>query len=726
MLSRRAPQVPWESASSWSGGDAMGMFHIDIRDNGVALVTFDHPDKSVNTLSLEALDEFQRHVEPLLDDPGVVALVLASAKHDSFIAGADLDILSRVETAEDASELSRAGNELLEKVASAEKPVVAAIHGAALGGGLEVALACHFLLASHHPATVLGLPEVQLGLLPGGGGTQRLVERVGILQALPMLLTGKRIRARRAKKMGLVDALTTPGGIAETGAMAALALAEGRLKRPKRRRGLVDRLAMVPPLRTLVLRKAGQEVQRQTRGNYPAPEAILECVTTGLRKGRAEGLARESDLFGGLVTSPQSRSLVWLFHAMNRAKEPWPEAERQEVRRLAVLGAGFMGSGVASVSLGLCPVVLRDLSPTVLAEAAGRLSQGLQKRIRSESLTRRDAHRHWSRLRLTTDKDALRGADLVIEAVFEDLDLKRRVLAETEEQIAPDAVFATNTSAIPVSQIAAGARHPQRILGMHYFSPVPKMPLLEIVTTRLTSARATATAHAFGRAQGKTCIVVKDGPGFYTTRILAPYLNEAVFLVQEGARIHDVDQALCNFGFPVGPLALIDEVGIDVGAHVAQDLGQAFAHRGAEPSDALPRLQEAGYLGRKNRKGFYLYPRGKGKKRPNPRIQELLEATRREAIPASEIQDRIALLMVNEATRCLEEEIIRSPDDGDLGAVLGLGFPPFRGGPFRFIDSEGPGRLVDRLQRLADRHGARFQPSDLLRKMAQKGPRFHR
>jgi 3-hydroxyacyl-CoA dehydrogenase/enoyl-CoA hydratase/3-hydroxybutyryl-CoA epimerase len=384
-----------------------------------------------------------------------------------------------------------------------------------------------------------------------------------------------------------------------------------------------------------------------------------------------------------------------------------------------------MGSGVAAVSLGHCPVVLRDLSHEVLAEAAASISKGLQKRVRSESLTRRDAHQYWSRLHLTTRTEALRGADLVIEAVFEDLELKRRIVAETEELIANDAVFATNTSAIPVSQIAAGARNPQRILGMHYFSPVPRMPLLEIVVTRLTSARATATAHAFGRAQGKTCIVVQDGPGFYTTRILAPYLNEAVFLVQEGVGIQAVDQALRQFGYPVGPLALIDEVGIDVGAHVAADLGQAFAHRGAEPSDALPRLQEAGLLGRKNGKGFYVYPRGKGRKKPSPRIGELLDISEKSSLSAAEIQDRVALLMINEATRCLEEEIIRTPDDGDLGAVLGLGFPPFRGGPFRYIDAEGPSRLVDRLQRLADLHGARFQPSDLLRQMAKKGPRFH-
>jgi 3-hydroxyacyl-CoA dehydrogenase/enoyl-CoA hydratase/3-hydroxybutyryl-CoA epimerase len=700
----------------------MPMITVERRDDGVAIVWLDHSEKSVNTLSPAVVEEFNQKVAPLLDDDDVRAMVVVSAKPDTFIAGADLELIEGLGEAE-ISAMSRDGNALLERIATSKKPVVAAVHGAALGGGLEVALACHYILASDDPKTVLAQSEVMLGLLPAGGGSQRLVERVGLVAALPMLLTGKRVRARRAKKMGLVDAVTTPGGIAETGARAALALGEGSLRRVPRKRSLLDRLISTAPGRALVLRKARQQVARQTRGNYPAPPAILDCVETGLKRGRLAGLARESDYFGKLAVTPVSRNLVRLFHAMNEAKKD-AGREAGEVRRLAVLGGGFMGAGVASVSLGLCPVVVRDLSDKVLGTAAKTVDGGLKSQIRSGAITRVEADRRRSRLLLTTEVTDLGGADLVIEAVFENLDLKRRVLAEVEELMPDGAVFASNTSALPIAEIAAGARRPERVLGMHYFSPVPKMPLLEIVVAERTAAWATAVARAFGTAQGKTCIVVKDGPGFYTTRILAPYLNEAVLLVEEGARIEDVDRAMKDFGYPVGPLALVDEVGIDVGAHVARDLGRAFADRGLEGSGAMPRLFEAGLRGRKNGRGFYRYPAGtkKARKTVNPEIYDLLGGDERRRIAASEIQDRLALLMVNEAVHCLQEGVISSPRDGDLGAILGLGFPPFRGGPFRYVDTVGREALSARLLKLAEKHGQRFEPARLLEEQGKFYP----
>lgn len=691
----------------------MGMIQVERRPDGVAVVVLDHPTKPVNTLSPAVVEEFNEKVAPLLDEDDVRAMVVVSAKEDTFVAGADLELIEGLGETE-ISNMSREGNALLERIFTSKKPVVAAVHGAALGGGLEVALACHYILATDDPKTVLAQSEVMLGLLPAGGGTQRLVERVGLVAALPMLLTGKRVRARRAKKMGLVDAITTPGGIAETAVRAALGLAEGLIKRKKRKKNLMGRFAATAPGRAIVLRKARQQVARQTRGLYPAPPAILECVETGLKKGRVAGLACESDYFGKLAVSSESRNLVRLFHAMNEAKKG-VAGDARDVARLAVLGGGFMGAGVASVSLGLGQVVVRDLSDDVLGAAARSIDNGLKRQVRSGAIRRVEADRRRSRLLLTTAVDDLEGADLVVEAVFEDLELKQRVLAEVEEMVADDAVFASNTSALPIGKIAAEARHPERVIGMHYFSPVPKMPLLEIVVADKTAEWATATAHAFGTAQGKTCIVVKDGPGFYTTRILAPYLNEAVLLVEEGARVEDVDQAMKDFGYPVGPLALVDEVGIDVGAHVAQDLGQAFADRGLEGSGVMPRLFEAGLHGRKNGKGFYLYPKAKkGKKRVNPKIYELLGGAAKRTVGAEEIQDRLALLMINEAVHCLQEGVISSPRDGDLGAILGLGFPPFRGGPFRHVDSFGREAISASLRALTEKLGRRFEPAQLL------------
>ncbi|MCU0303910.1 MAG: 3-hydroxyacyl-CoA dehydrogenase NAD-binding domain-containing protein [Thermoanaerobaculales bacterium] len=702
------------------------MIRIETRGDGVAIVWLDHSEKAVNTLSPGVVDEFRATVLPLFDDPAVRALVVASAKADTFIAGADLEIIEGLDEAQ-ISQMSRDGNALLEAIHTGPKPVVAAVHGAAIGGGMEVALACHYILASDDPRTVFSQAEVMLGLLPAGGGTQRLVERVGLVAALPLLLTGARVRARKAKRMGIVDALTTPGGIAETGARAALALAEGRLARPKRRRSLVDRLSALPPVRAKILGEAAKQVRRRTRGLYPAPPAILDCVETGLKKGRLAGLERESFYFGRLAAGVESRNLVRLFHAMNRAKKPAEGSAPKRVDRLAVLGAGFMGAGVASVSLGHLQVVLKDISDASLGAGLLAVEKGLEAQVRSGAITRREADRRRSALLPTTDDADLAGADLVIEAVFEDLELKRRVLADAEARIAPDAVFASNTSALPIARIAEGARHPERVLGMHYFSPVPKMPLLEIVVAERTAEWATATARAIGTAQGKTCIVVKDGPGFYTTRILAPYLNEAAVLLAEGARVEDLDRVMKDFGYPVGPVALIDEVGIDVGAHVAADLGAAFADRGLGASDALPTMFEAGFQGRKNGRGFYLYPktRRKGPKSVNPEVYRFFGGPQRRTVAVEEIRDRMAMLMVNEAVWCLDEGVIASPEDGDLGAILGLGFPPFRGGPFRFVDHEGAQTIVDRMKALADRHGPRFNPAPGLTELAGSGGRFY-
>jgi 3-hydroxyacyl-CoA dehydrogenase/enoyl-CoA hydratase/3-hydroxybutyryl-CoA epimerase len=385
-----------------------------------------------------------------------------------------------------------------------------------------------------------------------------------------------------------------------------------------------------------------------------------------------------------------------------------------------------MGAGIAGVSLPHVPVVLKDVSLDAIGRGVKTIDEGLASRVRSGSLSRVEADRQRSRLAPATDPASVARADLVVEAVFEDLDLKRRVLAETEAHVAPEAVIASNTSALPIHEIAAHAERPERVLGMHYFSPVHKMPLLEIVAAATTADWAVETARAFGIRQGKTVIVVRDGPGFYTTRILAPFLNEATALVEEGAEIAAIDRALKSFGYPVGPMALMDEVGIDVGAHVSEFLGQAFSARGLEPSDALARMAAAGYAGRKNRRGFYRYDagRGKGAKQVDEGVYAFFGGGPRREISAREMADRLCLLMVNEAIHCLQEEIIASPSDGDVGAVLGLGFPPFRGGPFRYVDTVGAASVVDSLEAFARRLGPRFLPAPLLVDAAREGKRF--
>lgn len=700
----------------------------ELRLDGVAVLTFDTPGSSVNVLSKELLGEVEELLDVVETDPEVKAVVLASGKADTFIAGANLDQVLAMETAGEAAAFSRSGHDLLDRMERSGKPVVAAIHGAALGGGLEVAMACRYRLATDDPKTVLALPEVMLGLLPAGGGTQRLPRLVGLPAALPMLLTGRRLRARQALRYGLVDALTSPGGLAETAARAALGLANGTLAPSPRRRRLLERLAAVPPLRGIVLGKARDQVLRKTRGLYPAPLHILSCVEEGLSRGKEAGQERESALFGELVESPGSKNLIRLFDAMTALKKRPEGAEPRKVGRLAVLGAGLMGEGIAAVSLPLNPVVLKDVSEKSLARAAGSIHAGLEKRRRSGALTRLSRDRHWFGLLPTADPRDVAGCDLVVEAVFEDLALKRKVLAECEEVLSPSAVFASNTSALPIREIARDAKVPERVVGMHYFSPVPKMPLLEVIAPEKASAEAVATARAYGVAQGKTVIVVKDGPGFYTTRILAPMMNEAILLLDERADVASIEAALSDWGFPVGPITLLDEVGIDVAAHVAQDLGQAFASRGAAASPTLGKIAAAGFLGRKAGKGFYLYTKDKGRhgRKPlNPEMLPLIGGPGRRPFPVEEIVDRLALLMVSEAVRCLEEGILASPRDGDVGAILGLGFPPFRGGPFRHVDAAGADRVVARLGELAGKCGPRFAPPDLLVSMAREGKKFY-
>jgi 3-hydroxyacyl-CoA dehydrogenase/enoyl-CoA hydratase/3-hydroxybutyryl-CoA epimerase len=701
----------------------MSAISIDRADGGVAIIRLDVPDSKVNVLSSALLDEFWAALETLAGDSSLRAAVLLSSKPDNFIAGADLGEVGAIDTAEKGSAFVRDGHGILDRLEASRKPVVAAIHGAALGGGLEVALACHLRIATRHPKTVLGLPEVMVGLLPGAGGTQRLPRLIGLVRALPMMLTGQRIRSRRALEYGLVDEVCEPDELERRATDAARRLADAA--RRKRKTPLAVKVQNASPMRTLILSKAREGVRKKTRGLYPAPEAILDCVETGLREGFDAGREREIARFGTLAVSAEAKNLIWLFEAMNELKKMPEGSDPRVVRKLAILGGGLMGEGIASVSLALADVVVKDVSEDTLTNLKRGVESSLARRVASGALTENDALAQRERLTVTTDSARMEGADLVIEAVFEDLELKRRVLAETEAVVGDACVFASNTSALPIATIAEAAARPDRVVGMHYFSPVPKMPLLEVVVAPDTSAAAESTARRFGIDQGKTVIVVKDGPGFYTTRILAPFMNEAILLLEEGAEIRALDSALRDFGFPVGPVTLLDEVGIDVASHVAVDLGRAFASRGLDASPVLPRMVEAGYKGRKNGRGFFRYDGSRGKRPVNGEVYGFFGGPERRAFPPDEMADRLAFLMVNEAVHCLEEGVLACPRDGDVGAILGLGFPPFRGGPFHFIDGMGVAQTVARMKELESVHGARFAPASLLLSMAEAEERFY-
>ena len=700
-------------------------------DGRIATFWIDVPDASVNTISEATLDAFEEAVDLLRNRATIRGAVFISAKKNTFIAGADLDMLKAFDMPADVRALSRRAHRLLERLQKLPIPTVAAINGPAMGGGLEMTLGCSYRIATTHDKTVMALPEVKLGLLPGGGGTQYLPRLVGVQQALTMMLTGKNIYPKKAKRIGLVDALIHPHGLHQAAVDAARRLADGTLTPNRDKQSFTERLLESNPVsRRIIYQQAGERAQKQTRGNYPAPPKIIDCVKAGMEKGLDAGLDTEARHFADLVFTPESRALVSLFFAKQKGDRNPHADDARPVHEMGMLGAGLMGGGIAQVSAnGGLEVVLKDIDLERAAEGKKIVWDALNKKARKRIISSFERDQITERVMPTVSYADVADCELIIEAVPEDLDLKRTVLADTEAVIAEDAIFASNTSSLPIAEIAAEAEHPERVLGMHYFSPVPQMPLLEIIVTEDTSHEALATAYEVGLTQGKTVIVVNDGPGFYTTRILAIYMNEALLLLEEGADAEAIDAQMKDFGFPMGPYELFDLVGIDVAAKITTVMGDALSDRAIRISDTAATLAEAGLLGQKSNKGFYHYDADD--ESHDKTTQDFNEAIYRhvggmERTGASnDVQHRMGLMMVNEAVRCLEEGILTDPVDGDLGAVFGLGFPPFRGGPFRYIDQEGASTIVNRLRRLAQTHGPRFQPADLLVQKAEAGDAFH-
>lgn len=707
-------------------------------DDGIAVITLDQQGARVNTIAPETLEALEEAVELVQGDASVRAVVFISGKEDTFVAGADLDALKNMSGPSDAEALSRTAHRLIKRVRGAGTPTVAAIHGAAMGGGLELALGCDYRIATEHPKTKMALPEVQLGLLPGGGGTQFLPRLIGVQQALTYMLTGKTIYPRTAKKIGLVDALIHKPGLLRAAKEAARKLADGEITPDQDDRSFTERLLESNTLsRRLIYQQAGKQAEKETRGNYPAPPKIIECVKTGMEKGLEAGLERESRLFGELAFTPESKALVSIFFAKQKGDKNPLKDQAKTIKKVAVLGAGgLMGAGIAEVSAQKAEheVLLKDMDLATAAQGRKVIWKDMTKKVKKRALSEFERDLVMERAQPVADYADLAGADLVIEAVPEDLDLKHTVLKDTERHTREDCVFASNTSSLPIKDIAEASTRPETVVGMHYFSPVPNMPLLEIIKTDETAEWALATAIEAGQAQGKTVIVVNDGPGFYTTRILAMYMNEALLLLEEGADVEQVDTFMKDFGFPMGPYELFDLVGIETAAKITQVMDDYLAERDAAGRDlhisnSAATLVKANYLGQKNKAGFYTYEDGKRgnaeKDEVNEGVYAFFDGGDRQTLARQTVQERLSLVMVNEAIRCLDEGILESATDGDLGAVFGLGFPPFRGGPFRHADREGLTNLVTRLERLAETYGDRFAPSGLLRQHAENGTAFH-
>ena len=689
-------------------------------DAGIATVRIDVPGESQNIIKAGFVDEISQLFDQLEKKTDLKGVIFTSGKPGSFIAGADIHMLAACTNASEVTELARSGQAFFDRVAAFPVPVVAAIDGVCLGGGVEFALACHGRVCSNSTKTRLGLPEVQLGLLPGSGGTQRLPRLIGPMKALDLMLTGRQIKPHQALKLGLVDDVV-PASILLKAARKRIEQLHENGQRT-RRKSLLSRMMENTPLGRFVLfNQARKRTRAKTQDHYPAPEQIINCIEYGLQRGMDVGLSFEAEKFGELSQTPEARQLMNLYFAVTALKKDRgvaEDVERRSIKRVAVLGAGFMGAGIAYISSvrAEVDVRLKDKDSAGLQRGLAYLQQQIESRRRRRSVNAYEAAQQLNRVTPSTDYSGFQSVDLVIEAVFEDLELKQTMVRDIESHCRPDTIFATNTSSIPVGRIAEAAERPENIVGMHYFSPVEKMPLLEVIAHERSAPEVVASAVAFGQQQGKTVIAVKDGAGFYVNRILTPYINEAGWLLLENIAIDTIDQALVNFGFPVGPFTLLDEVGLDVASKVSPILQEAFGSR-MQPPPLIEKLIERDYLGKKSGQGFYKYgkKRKKARKKPDSSVYALLGlAPAKSPLNADQIVERCVLPMLNEAARCLHEGIIRSPRDGDIGAIFGIGFPPFLGGPFRYMDSLGVQTVVARLRALETQYGERFTPCQAL------------
>ncbi|ELE7132776.1 fatty acid oxidation complex subunit alpha FadJ [Vibrio harveyi] len=697
-------------------------FSLKIDEQNIAWLAIDVPNEKMNTLQAAFADEMKEIFAQLKDTSGVKGVIIHSLKPDNFVAGADVRMLEACTTASEAEALAKQGQELFQQLSDLPYPVVAAIHGPCLGGGLELALACDYRVCTDSDKTRLGLPEVQLGLLPGSGGTQRLPRLIGLLPSLDLILTGKQLRAKKAKKLGVVDACVPETILLDV----AKQLIEKGKNKGKKKQSTKEKLMSGSGLgRKFVFEQAAKKTNEKTRGNYPATAAILEVIQHGLEKGFAQGQELEAKRFGELVMSSESKALRSIFFATTEMKkENGAEAEPAAVNRVGVLGGGLMGAGISHVSVAKAkvPVRIKDVSNDGVLNALNYNYKLFEKQRKRRIISKAGLQSKMLQLSGGVDFTSFNHIDVVIEAVFEDLDLKQTMVADIEANAKPETIFATNTSSLPIHKIAEKAERPENIVGLHYFSPVEKMPLVEVIPHETTSEETISTVVALAKKQGKTPIVVKDKAGFYVNRILAPYMNEAAHILLANEPIEQLDGALLDFGFPVGPITLLDEVGVDIGAKIMPILVNELGERFKGP-DVFDTLLNDGRKGRKSGKGFYTY---KGKKKEvDKSVYKLLNLTPESKLSDNDIALRCVLPMLNEAVRCLDDGIIRSPRDGDIGAIFGIGFPPFLGGPFRYMDQFGLKELVEKMNEFASKYGDRYAPCDGLLTRAGEGRNFY-
>jgi len=716
------------TASPPGGADGAGgapSLRLAVGGDRLATLTFDAPDRKVNVFSRGVFEELERTIDEVARRDDVGCLVLLSGKDGSFIAGADVEEIARVTDPREAEAGSRLGHRLFAAWEALPFPTVAAIRGTCLGGGTEIALASTYRLVANRKEVRIGLPEVRLGILPGWGGSTRLPRTIGIAEALDLILTGKTVSARRAWKLGLADALLPDARFLDEVRSFALAHLDRRGGEEPARPDFKELLLERNPLgRKILFDQARKKTLEQTRGQYPAPLRAIEVVRVGIEDGPRAGFDAEARAVAELATSRTAKNLLHVFKLTEDAKKEkgLPGGEPRPIASVAVLGAGVMGGGIAQLvaaEAGI-PVRMKDVDEKALASGMAHAAQVFDRALRRRRIERPEVKRRMSLILPTLSYAGFERVDLVIEAIVEKLPIKQQVFAETASHAAERTVLASNTSSLSITAIGASTPHPERVAGMHFFNPVHRMPLVEVIAPEGADPAAVNTVFAFARRLGKTPVLVRDTPGFLVNRLLMFYSTEALWLLDEGHRIEDLDRAMTDWGMPLGPMALTDEVGIDVAVKVAHILRDAFGDRLPLPP-WLDRLSLEGRLGTKSGSGFYRYD-GRERKDPDPAVYGLLGLEPKIDRPdTARLADRMVLPMVNEAARCLDEKIVASPADLDLALILGTGFPPFRGGLCRWADHQGLPTLVAALERYEGAVGERFRPSDALRGYAAKG-----
>jgi len=680
--------------------------------------------KSMTTLTRESLDELSKimvEVTEIDKKKGAKGLFFFSHKPGVFLAGMDISVINDLKNEADALRNLEVAHKLFNSVEDLKMPTASLVNGICLGGGLELSLCCKKIFVSDNPKTALGLPEVMLGVLPGFGGTYRLPKKVGLPPALDMILTGKQIKGKNAYKMNLADAILPAERILE--------LAPQYLNKPKKKKSLKEELekaAMENFLtRKIIFQKAREQVMKNTKGFYPAPLKILEVLEKGANKNRSDYLAMEAQAFAELSQSIQSKNLQHIFFLTDNSKKLENKDQLPSIHRGAVIGAGVMGGGIAWLfAQNNQAPLMKDITPAALELGLKQASANFAGALKKRKMTEDEFNRKMRSIEPTLTLEGMKSADLVIEAVVENMELKKKVFAELEQYVRPDCLLTSNTSSLSVEEMSKALKNPGRFAGLHFFNPVNKMPLVEIITHEKADPQTIQTLVKWVLDVKKTPIIVKDGPGFLVNRILAPYLNEAAFLLEEGVSVEALDEAALNFGMPMGPCRLMDEIGLDVCVKVGKIMQEGLGQR-ANPSSLSTKLYDAKLLGKKNSKGFYLYDE-KGKSTgKNPEISKII-TSKRKHMDEMTIQMRLFLPMVNEAAYILSDKICDKAATVDVGMIYGTGFPPFKGGLLKWADQEGLESIVERLNNFAKEiNQDRYQVSPFLSLMVSDKRKFY-